>query len=229
MRETWVWSLGWEDPLEEWATHSSILVWRIPMDKGTWQSVGSQRVRHDWATKHSTGRRENNSFFRVKGTVSISLKLPLWHCKSASILLVVFLEGTRGRWRTCLCLVNARGKAVCLFPTWDAERLHDQRQGMLQLAPHWITSEPIWSLPPTLLFSDLGLGPSFQIREKLKMLCSDRMQKKTALERPGPRGCSEGWAKCTGPQGWSCEADRGRFLVRSGKFLFPSFLLLGLP
>ena len=31
MRETWVWSLGWEDPLEKGkATHSSILVWRIP-------------------------------------------------------------------------------------------------------------------------------------------------------------------------------------------------------
>ena len=35
MQETWVWSLGWEDPLEEgMATHSSILVWRIPMDRG---------------------------------------------------------------------------------------------------------------------------------------------------------------------------------------------------
>ena len=34
MRETWVSSLGWEDPLKEGiATHSSILVWRIPMDR----------------------------------------------------------------------------------------------------------------------------------------------------------------------------------------------------
>ena len=37
MRETWVQSLGWEDPLEEgMATHSSILAWRIPIDSGTW-------------------------------------------------------------------------------------------------------------------------------------------------------------------------------------------------
>ena len=37
MRETWVWSLGWEDPLEEnMATHSSILAWRISMDRGAW-------------------------------------------------------------------------------------------------------------------------------------------------------------------------------------------------
>ena len=35
MRETWVQSLGWEDPLEEsMATHFSILAWRIPMDRG---------------------------------------------------------------------------------------------------------------------------------------------------------------------------------------------------
>ena len=37
MQETWVLSLGWEDPLEEgMATHSSILAWRIPMDRGAW-------------------------------------------------------------------------------------------------------------------------------------------------------------------------------------------------
>ena len=37
MRETWVRSLVWDDPLEEgMATHSSILAWRIPMDRGAW-------------------------------------------------------------------------------------------------------------------------------------------------------------------------------------------------
>ena len=37
MRETWVRSLGWEDPLEEGtATRSSIPAWRIPMDRGAW-------------------------------------------------------------------------------------------------------------------------------------------------------------------------------------------------
>ena len=40
MRETWVQSLGREDPLgEEMATHSSILAWRIPMDRGAWQAA----------------------------------------------------------------------------------------------------------------------------------------------------------------------------------------------
>ena len=53
MHETWVQSLSWEDPLEkEMATHSSILAWKIPWTKepGRLQSLGSQRVGHDWAT-----------------------------------------------------------------------------------------------------------------------------------------------------------------------------------
>ena len=49
MLETWVQSLGQEDPLEEgMATHSSILAWRIPWteEPGGLQSMGPQRVRH---------------------------------------------------------------------------------------------------------------------------------------------------------------------------------------
>ena len=50
MQETWVQSQGWEDPLEKGtATHSSILVWRIPWteEPGRLQSMGSQIVGHD--------------------------------------------------------------------------------------------------------------------------------------------------------------------------------------
>ena len=48
MRETWVQSLGREDPLEKGiATHFNILIWRIPW---TLQAMGLQRVRHDWET-----------------------------------------------------------------------------------------------------------------------------------------------------------------------------------
>ena len=40
MWQTWVGSLGWDNPLEEgMATHSSILAWRIPMDRGAWQAT----------------------------------------------------------------------------------------------------------------------------------------------------------------------------------------------
>ena len=50
IRETWVQSLGWEDPLEEgMATHSSLLAWRIPWieEPGGLQSMGLQKVGHD--------------------------------------------------------------------------------------------------------------------------------------------------------------------------------------
>ena len=53
MQETWVWSLGKADPLEEgMATHSCILACRIPgtEEPGGLQYMGSQRVRHDWVT-----------------------------------------------------------------------------------------------------------------------------------------------------------------------------------
>ena len=50
MQETWVQSLGWEDPLEEeMVTHPSIFAWRIPgtEEPGGLQSMGTQRVRHN--------------------------------------------------------------------------------------------------------------------------------------------------------------------------------------
>ena len=49
MRETWVQSLDWEDHLEKrTATHSSILAWRISMDRGTW-----------WATIHGVAESDS--------------------------------------------------------------------------------------------------------------------------------------------------------------------------
>ena len=46
MLDTWVQSLGWDDSLEEdMATHSSILAWKIPMDRGAW-----------WATVHGVAK-----------------------------------------------------------------------------------------------------------------------------------------------------------------------------
>ena len=54
MQETWVKSLGWEDPLEKgMATHTSILAWEIPWteEPDGLESMGSQKVRHNLATK----------------------------------------------------------------------------------------------------------------------------------------------------------------------------------
>ena len=56
MQKTWVQSLGWGDPLEkEAAIHSSTIAWKIPWteEPGSLQSMGSQRVGHDWATSLS--------------------------------------------------------------------------------------------------------------------------------------------------------------------------------
>ena len=51
MRETWVPSPGWEDPLQEGrATHSSILAWRIPKDRGAW-----------WATIHESHKESDKT------------------------------------------------------------------------------------------------------------------------------------------------------------------------
>ena len=48
MWETWVLSLGWEDPLEKsMGTHSSVLAWKIPMHRGAW-----------WATVHGVTKRQ---------------------------------------------------------------------------------------------------------------------------------------------------------------------------
>ena len=62
MWETWVQSLGWEDSLEkEMVTHSSTLAWKIPWTEEPvkLQSMGLQRVRHDWMT--------SLSLFRIHG------------------------------------------------------------------------------------------------------------------------------------------------------------------
>ena len=61
--ETWVPSLGQEDPLEEeMATHSSILAWRVPMDRGAWwatvQGVTESDVTvHAWSSMHTYGQK----------------------------------------------------------------------------------------------------------------------------------------------------------------------------
>ena len=95
MQETWVRSLGWEDPLEEgMATDSRILVWRIPWteEPGGLQSMGSQRVRHDWVTKHSTAWtvRQSVLFGNALGTVICSTCL--WRSQLGSHQKVHTLE-----------------------------------------------------------------------------------------------------------------------------------------
>ena len=77
MRDTHIWSLSQEDPLEEgMATHSSILAWRIPWteEPGGLQSTWSQRVGHDWAT---------NTLISL---VLISVRINIRHYSSSLLL-----------------------------------------------------------------------------------------------------------------------------------------------
>ena len=71
----WVQSLGWEDPMEEgMATHSSILAWKIPMDREAWQvtyNPWGRRVRHDRTTVTHLVKLRSQEFVRIK-RVSIS-------------------------------------------------------------------------------------------------------------------------------------------------------------
>ena len=64
MQEMQIWSLAWEDPLEEeMATHSSHLAWEIPQteEPDGLQSVGLQRVRRDLVTEQQQGWESNYS------------------------------------------------------------------------------------------------------------------------------------------------------------------------
>ena len=79
-QETWVWSLGQKDPLEEgMATHSNTLAWRIPWteEPGGLQSTGSHRVRHNWATNtHTHTHTHTHTQSRNKDKANILLPPP---------------------------------------------------------------------------------------------------------------------------------------------------------
>ena len=92
MRETRVWSLGWKDPLEkEMAIHSRTIAWKIPWteEPGRLQSMGSQRVRHDWATSlHFKRYIEASNLFQLTSMCSIIF------CTSISLSVENFSSST---------------------------------------------------------------------------------------------------------------------------------------
>ena len=83
MQETWVWSLGWEDPLEKgMATCSSILTWRIPWteEPGGLQSIGWQRVRIWLSGWHF--------HFFFHGWFTIVQQKPTQYCKAITLQII---------------------------------------------------------------------------------------------------------------------------------------------
>ena len=96
MKEAWVWSLGWDNPLEKGkATHSSILAWRIPGTEelgGIW-SRELQRVRHDWRL----------STCLALGLCGVnSLVLYVFHCRYLAISILSLLDQL---WYLSICLL----------------------------------------------------------------------------------------------------------------------------
>ena len=98
MQETWVWSLGQEDLLQKgMATHSSILSWRIlwTVEPGGLQSMGSQRVVHNWATKQADRQRWWNT--RVHSDLQALLSFSHHtapYILQISLVIALFLEHT---------------------------------------------------------------------------------------------------------------------------------------
>ena len=105
MPETWVLSQGWEDPLKKgMATHSSILAWRIlwTEEPGRLQSMGSQRVRHDWASFiHFTSLHfmMAKSIKKKISTTVAKRTLDSWEMWAVSVEFAV----SREKWLTLLC------------------------------------------------------------------------------------------------------------------------------
>ena len=108
MQETWVLSLGQEDPLDkEMATHSSTLAWKIPWteEPGRLQSMGSQRVGHNWATSLSlcTTLKRNYAMRKTKDfrSYGICTYSPISRCRCNSsmayfLVLLRLLTLTKG-------------------------------------------------------------------------------------------------------------------------------------
>ena len=82
MRESWVQSLGWEDPLEEgMATHSSVLAWKIPMDRGAW-----------WATIHGVTKSwtwRSNFYFHLLWRKDFANGASFWDCAIIIITTII--------------------------------------------------------------------------------------------------------------------------------------------
>ena len=84
-QETWVWFLGWEEPLEKgMVTHFNILAGRIPWTEkpGGLLSIGLQRVRHNWVTVHTHTNWKNEDLANcVYGVLANTANEQMWAYK----------------------------------------------------------------------------------------------------------------------------------------------------
>ena len=105
--EMWAQSLGWEDPLEEgMATHSSILAWRIPMDRGAW-----------WAAVHGVTKSQPRLSTSTAWCVYLHRE-HIWELSSCS-------EDVSGRGLDFLCVLKPGTLSRSSHMLLDAEELRE--------------------------------------------------------------------------------------------------------
>ena len=121
--ETWVQSLGQEDLLKkEMATHSSILAWKIPLteEPDRLQSMGSQRVGHNWATSlhicHSfPAKRQLSSNFMVTVTISSDFRTQEEESYHWFIFSPLICHEVKGPDTMILVFLILSSKLLCFF------------------------------------------------------------------------------------------------------------------
>ena len=133
IQETWVQSLGWDDPLEKgMATHSSVPAWRIPWtgEPRGLRSMRSQRAGHDWATEHSAAEATVTDFLlnALKNEEKI-LFLDFWHLTVSQL----------ASHRTCQ-REGTMGTSHCLL-------VPDPRRGFHGLCQHSFNQNTVQSQP----------------------------------------------------------------------------------
>ena len=124
MWETWVWSLGWEDPLAKgMATHCSILGWRIPCaeEPGGLQSMKSKRIRHAWVPKQQQQQQQHSS-------MKYTLKVRFWvGCSHLRYVWTIF-------WLREGRMVSLSGASIT-----DIQITHSRCRWWVQKINHWQT------------------------------------------------------------------------------------------
>ena len=155
MQETWVWSLGQEDPLEKGRAYSNILAWRISWteEPGGLQSLGLQTVRHVLLSKQEAG------FKCLAWSPSFSCSKKCKQVASCKCLIVTQLSPASGRGKVeivsfdscCCCSVAKWCPTLRLFAAWWTVESFDSKLNFCstisEISLHRVEGEIFW-LPP---------------------------------------------------------------------------------
>ena len=150
MWETWVWSLGQEDPLEkEMATHSSILAWRVSWteEPGRLQSAGSRRVRHNWATSLHFSSHTHQCLLFVVILMVVILTGMSWYLYlivilfCISLMIVIFSIFSCACWLSVYYLWKNVCETFCPFFNWVVRFFNLELYELLYIL--WILT-PCW-------------------------------------------------------------------------------------